>query len=140
MSTSLLESCVGVVTHPGLCQIAKETAGAAPTLCTEYGPNGWMHLYLLSSCKYEEIQGNGGCKKGQFYPSSHRPPHHPNTDTPCRAYDYSPRHPHCTGSPSENLMSITFLTSSNLIPIWGKLHNRSSSIPYESKPLFNLHH
>ena len=22
--------------------MAKETAKAAPTLCTEYGPNGWM--------------------------------------------------------------------------------------------------
>ena len=26
MSASLLESCVGVATHPGLCAIAKETA------------------------------------------------------------------------------------------------------------------
>ena len=26
MSASLLVSCVGVVTHPGLCPIAKETA------------------------------------------------------------------------------------------------------------------
>ena len=42
MSASLLASCVGVVTHPGLCSIAKETAQAAPMLCTEYGPNGWM--------------------------------------------------------------------------------------------------
>ena len=42
MSISLLESCVGVVTRPGLYSIAKETAKAAPTLCTEYGPNGWM--------------------------------------------------------------------------------------------------
>ena len=30
------------VTRPGLCPIAKETAEAAPTLCTEYGPDGWM--------------------------------------------------------------------------------------------------
>ena len=42
MSASMLVSCVGVVTRPGLCPIAKETASAAPTLCTEYGPNGWM--------------------------------------------------------------------------------------------------
>ena len=33
---------VGVATHPGLCQISKETASAAPMLCTEYGPSGWM--------------------------------------------------------------------------------------------------
>ena len=41
MSASLLVSCVGVETRPGLCPRAKETASAAPTLCTEYGPNGW---------------------------------------------------------------------------------------------------
>jgi len=34
--------CVGMATRPGLCPIAKETAKAAPTLCTEYGPNVWM--------------------------------------------------------------------------------------------------
>ena len=39
MSASMLVYCVGVATHPGLCPIAKETAEAAPTLCTEYGPN-----------------------------------------------------------------------------------------------------
>ena len=42
MSASLLASCVGVASRPGLCPIAKETALAAPTLCTEYGPDGWM--------------------------------------------------------------------------------------------------
>ena len=45
MSASLLVPCVGVATRPGLCPIAKETAWAAPTLCTEYGPilmDGWM--------------------------------------------------------------------------------------------------
>ena len=42
ISASLLVSCVGVVTCPGLYPIAKETALAAQTLCTEYGPNGWM--------------------------------------------------------------------------------------------------
>ena len=42
MSVRLLVYCVGVSTHPGLCPIAKETALAVPTLCTEYGPNGWM--------------------------------------------------------------------------------------------------
>ena len=41
-SASLLVSCVGVATCPGLCPIAKETAKAVPTLCTEYGPDGWM--------------------------------------------------------------------------------------------------
>ena len=38
-SASMLVSCVGVATHPGLYPIAKETALAAPTLCTQYGPN-----------------------------------------------------------------------------------------------------
>ena len=42
ISASMLVYCVGVATHPGLYPIAKETAWAAPTLCTEYGPNGWM--------------------------------------------------------------------------------------------------
>ena len=42
MSASMLVSRVGVATRPGLLPIAKETAEAAPTLCTEYGPNGWM--------------------------------------------------------------------------------------------------
>ena len=41
MSASLLVYCVGVATRPGLCPRAKETAWAAPTPCTEYGPNGW---------------------------------------------------------------------------------------------------
>ena len=44
MSASLVVSCVGVATRPGLYPIAKETASAAPTLCTEYGPNGWMDI------------------------------------------------------------------------------------------------
>ena len=44
MSASLLVYCVGVATRPGLCQIAKETAEAAPMLCTEYGPNLLLHL------------------------------------------------------------------------------------------------
>ena len=39
MSTKLL-------THPGLCPIAKETALAAPMLCTEFGPNGWMDGWM----------------------------------------------------------------------------------------------
>ena len=42
MSASLLVSCVGVVTLPGVCPMAKETALAAQMLCTESGPNGWM--------------------------------------------------------------------------------------------------
>ena len=40
ISASLLVSCVGVATRPGLCPTGKETAEAAPTLCTEYSPNG----------------------------------------------------------------------------------------------------
>ena len=48
MSATILVYCVGVATRPGLCAIAKETAQAAPTLCTEYGPNlllcGLTHL------------------------------------------------------------------------------------------------
>ena len=47
MSASSLVYCVGVATRPGLCPIAKETAQAAPTLCTEYGPEGWMHYCNL---------------------------------------------------------------------------------------------
>ena len=42
MSASMVVYCVGVVTRPGLCPIAKESATAAPMLCKEYGPNGWM--------------------------------------------------------------------------------------------------
>ena len=42
MSASLLVSCVGVATCPGVCPTAKETAEAASTLCIETGPNGWM--------------------------------------------------------------------------------------------------
>ena len=44
MSASLLGACVGVATRPGLYPIAKETAKAAPTLCAECGPNGWMDV------------------------------------------------------------------------------------------------
>ena len=46
MSASMLVYCVGVATRPGLFPIAKETASAAPTLCTEYGPN--LLVLLLS--------------------------------------------------------------------------------------------
>ena len=42
MNASLLVSCVGVAHRPGLYPTAKETALAAPTFCTEYGPDGWM--------------------------------------------------------------------------------------------------
>ena len=45
MSTSLV-SRVGVVTRPGLCPTVKETPSAAPTLCTEYGSNGWTDGYI----------------------------------------------------------------------------------------------
>ena len=48
MSASLQVSCVGAVTRPGLCPIAKETASAAPTLCTEYGHNGWMDGWIVN--------------------------------------------------------------------------------------------
>ena len=37
-----MSACVRVVTCPGLCPIATETASAVPTLCTESGSNGWM--------------------------------------------------------------------------------------------------
>ena len=53
VSASLLVSCVGVATHPGLCPRAKETASAAPTLCTEYGPNGWMDIIHASLRSYD---------------------------------------------------------------------------------------
>ena len=46
MSASMLVSCVGVVTYLELYPIAKETAEAAPTLCTEYGPDGWILIIL----------------------------------------------------------------------------------------------
>ena len=48
MSASFLVSCVRVATRPGLCPIAKKTAEAAPTLCTEDGPNGLMDAYVPS--------------------------------------------------------------------------------------------
>ena len=47
MSASMLLYCVGEATRPGLCPIAKETASAAPTLRTEYAPNGmdgWVRM------------------------------------------------------------------------------------------------
>ena len=50
MSASMLVYCVGVVTHPGLCPIAKETAEAAQMLCTEYDPN-----LLLSSSLFAAV-------------------------------------------------------------------------------------
>ena len=65
MSASMLVSCVGVRTRPGLCPIAKETASAAPMLCTEYGPqwmDGWsdqlwehaqeQHVAASTFCQY----------------------------------------------------------------------------------------
>ena len=61
--------CVGVGTRPGLCPIAKETASAAPTLCTEYGPDGWMdgngvftinYHCLLSFARYH-LRPSGRC-------------------------------------------------------------------------------
>ena len=47
MSASLLVSCVGVATRPGLYPISKETAQAAPTLCRESGPDGWVEHDLF---------------------------------------------------------------------------------------------
>ena len=52
MSASLLVSSVRVVTCPGLCPIAKDTALAAPTLCTEYGPDGWMDGFITQERRY----------------------------------------------------------------------------------------
>ena len=49
ISASMLVCCVRVATHPGLCPITKESALAAPTLCTEYGPNGWMDGWNITS-------------------------------------------------------------------------------------------
>ena len=49
MCASLLVYCVGAAISPGLCPIAKQTAEAAPTLCTEYGPNGWMDGWRCGS-------------------------------------------------------------------------------------------
>ena len=46
MSASLMVSCVGVATHPGLGPIAQETASASPTLCAEYGPDEWMDVSM----------------------------------------------------------------------------------------------
>ena len=57
MSTSMLVSCVGVATRPGLFPIAKETASAAPTLCTEYGHDGWMGTtFLTFPSSFDELQ------------------------------------------------------------------------------------
>ena len=43
-----------MVTRPGLCPIAQETALAALTLCTEYGPNGldldFAQIRILVPC------------------------------------------------------------------------------------------
>ena len=55
MSASLLVSCIGVATRPGLCpnsqgdclllnsihNLFRKIAKAAPTLCTEFVPDGW---------------------------------------------------------------------------------------------------
>ena len=49
ISASMLVYCVGVATRPGLCPIAKETAEAAPTLCTESGPNLLLLLLLVKN-------------------------------------------------------------------------------------------
>ena len=46
MSSSMLVYCVGVATRPGLRPITKKSASAAPTLCTEYGPNLLLLLVL----------------------------------------------------------------------------------------------
>ena len=54
MSASMLVSCVGVVTCPGLCPIGKETASAAPTLCAECRPSGWMDGTTINSKHFIE--------------------------------------------------------------------------------------
>ena len=51
ISASMLAYRVGVVTRPGLCPIAKETASAKPTLCIECGPNGWIEYNSPNSKK-----------------------------------------------------------------------------------------
>ena len=59
LSASMLVYCVGVVTRPGLCPIAKETALAAPTLCTEYGPNLSLSLSpgkIMADSDTEKLQ------------------------------------------------------------------------------------
>ena len=60
MSASLLVYCVGVVTRPGLCPTAQETALAAPMLCAEYGPNGfgldWINRYTLTTGRLTKEQ------------------------------------------------------------------------------------
>ena len=60
MSASFLVSGVRVATCPGLCPRADETAEAAPTLCKEYGPNGWMEE-LWSAFKTTILDVAGGC-------------------------------------------------------------------------------
>ena len=66
MSASMLVSCVGVVTCPGRCPIAKETALAAPTLCTESGPNGWNNSFarsiLVVFLKFGFLDPRGGSR------------------------------------------------------------------------------
>uniref|UniRef100_A0A8C4N659 6-pyruvoyl tetrahydrobiopterin synthase n=1 Tax=Eptatretus burgeri TaxID=7764 RepID=A0A8C4N659_EPTBU len=63
MRASMLVSCVGVATHPGLCSIDKETALAAPTLYTEYGPNGLVdgHAFGPKLSDEENLQLYGKC-------------------------------------------------------------------------------
>ena len=54
MSPTLRVSRVGVATRPGLCPIAKETAWAAPMLCTEYGlpMDGWIVSSTVYCCLF----------------------------------------------------------------------------------------
>ena len=51
MSASSLVSCVGVTTRPRLCPTDKETALAAPLLCTEFCPDGWFNDPTVSFTK-----------------------------------------------------------------------------------------
>ena len=60
MSASLLVYCVGAATRSGLCPIAKETAEAAPTLCTEYGSDGWMGWNDMHEYGKAAVWGFGG--------------------------------------------------------------------------------
>ena len=51
MSTSSLVSCVGVVTHPGLCPIAKETAlssNNALHIVWSQWVDGWMESTVMA--------------------------------------------------------------------------------------------
>ena len=53
-----------MATRPGLCPIAQETASAAPTLCTEYGPDGWMDGWMELFLAFPGIAAHSLTKAG----------------------------------------------------------------------------